>query len=248
MDGSHDHGNGDGTLGLAFTNGGGATPPVSNAAFSGDSYTIDKTGPTITPASLPNGEMGRAYMQTLIATDAHTPAFTGITGTLPPGLAFAPTTGILSGTPTDMGSFTFAVTAADALGNSTSRSFTMIVFALGPRSGDIRGGSMTIGGAGFGSGTTVTVDGTTVTPVSITPTRITLMMPLHAAGTVPVVVTTGGVTATLMYTYGVVNATPGARPTASVAVGATPQPMPSLRTAAPTPPAAATPLPAPARH
>lgn len=240
-------GTGDGALGLAFANGGGATPPASNAPFNGESYTIDKTGPVITPPSLPNAEMGRAYTQTLIATDAHTPAFTGITGALPPGLVFAPATGILSGTPTGVGSFAFTVTAMDAVGNTTSRSFTMIVLALGPRSGDVRGGTMTIGGAGFGNGTIVTVDGTAVTPVNMTPTQITLTMPPHAAATVPVVVTTGGVTTTLIYTYGIVNATPTARATA-VASGTTPQPMPLPHPSVLTPPGAATPLPAPARH
>jgi len=241
-------GTSDGTLSLAFINGSGAAPPASNAPFGSESYTIDKTGPTITPASLPNGEMGHAYMQTLIATDAHTPTFTGMSGTLPPGLAFVLATGLMSGTPTTVGSFAFAVAAVDALGNPASRSFTIIVFALGPGSGDVRGGSITIGGAGFGNDTIVTVDGAAVTPVSFTPARVTLMMPPHAAGIVPVVVTTGGIATTLTYTYGIVNAMPSAHATVAAVNGVTPRPMPLPKASVSAPPGAATPLPAPARH
>jgi hypothetical protein len=48
-------------------------------------------------------------------------------GQLPPGLALYGTTGLVSGTPTTTGSFTFHVTATDTVGASDTRSFTVTI-------------------------------------------------------------------------------------------------------------------------
>ncbi|QFR42695.1 Ig domain-containing protein [Sulfurimonas xiamenensis] len=48
-----------------------------------------------------------------------------LSGTLPAGLSFNTTTGILSGTPTESGTFTLSVTAQDKDGTSNSDSFTL---------------------------------------------------------------------------------------------------------------------------
>src|SRR5277367_4166312 len=56
---------------------------------------------TITPAALPNGQVGVAYSQTLTATGGTAPYTWALTtGTLPAGLAFSTSTGAITGTPT----------------------------------------------------------------------------------------------------------------------------------------------------
>lgn len=74
------------------------------------------TGPTITlaPTSLPAGQAGTAYSQTLSATGGASPhAFDLFSGTLPPGLALA-SDGLLSGTPTTSNTYSFTARATDS--------------------------------------------------------------------------------------------------------------------------------------
>jgi hypothetical protein len=67
----------------------------------------------VTPTSLHQGSIGVNYLQMFSASAGTAPfKFTVTAGTLPPGLALA-TNGLLSGTPAQVGSFTFTVTATD---------------------------------------------------------------------------------------------------------------------------------------
>ncbi|MDQ3014078.1 MAG: Ig domain-containing protein, partial [Acidobacteriota bacterium] len=77
------------------------------------SYTLVISCPTITisPANLPGGTYGVAYNQTISATPAGTYSYTVTTGSLPPGLSLNATTGVLNGTPVQVGTFPFTVTA-----------------------------------------------------------------------------------------------------------------------------------------
>ena len=70
---------------------------------------------SITTASLPGGTVGTAYSQPLATTGGQSPLTWSIAaGSLPPGVSL--TGGVISGTPTAAGSFTFTARAVDALG------------------------------------------------------------------------------------------------------------------------------------
>lgn len=80
--------------------------------------------------ALPPGKSGTVYAgQTLAAsggTGPYTYAVTG--GALPTGMTLS-SAGLLAGTPTATGSFTFAVTSTDSVGNQGNASYTMTVGA-----------------------------------------------------------------------------------------------------------------------
>jgi hypothetical protein len=85
---------------------------------------------TLSPASLPDGQVGVAYAQAVSASGGTAPyAFAVSGGTLPPGLALS-SSGVLSGSPTAAGSYTFAVSATDNLGNTGSNGYQVQVTAL----------------------------------------------------------------------------------------------------------------------
>jgi hypothetical protein len=61
--------------------------------------------------------VGEAYSYTYVATGGTAPyTFSVVSGTLPPGLTLDEDTGVLSGTPTTAGSYSFGVQVTDALG------------------------------------------------------------------------------------------------------------------------------------
>ena len=69
----------------------------------------------ITTSALPPGTQGSSYSRTLQATGGTAPYIWSITtGALPAGLTLAPTTGVISGTPTVSGNLSFGVTVQDA--------------------------------------------------------------------------------------------------------------------------------------
>ena len=71
----------------------------------------------ITTTSLPGANIGVAYTTTITATGGQSPyTFAVSSGTLPAGLTLT-SAGVLSGTPTAAGSFTFTVTVTDSASN-----------------------------------------------------------------------------------------------------------------------------------
>ena len=89
--------------------------------------TINGNCPTITvnPATLPAGQMGAAYNQTITATGGAAPyAYTVSLGTLPNGVTLS-SAGVLSGTPTVSGQFGFTLKATDANGCMGTRDYTL---------------------------------------------------------------------------------------------------------------------------
>ncbi|MCL2141966.1 MAG: Ig domain-containing protein, partial [Methanimicrococcus sp.] len=90
--------------------------------------------PTITTTTLPSGQSGTAYSTTLAAT-GDTPIGWAIRdGALPTGLALNPATGVISGTPTTNGLFTFNVTATNGAGTDT-KEFTITITSRGGGTG-----------------------------------------------------------------------------------------------------------------
>src|SRR6185369_8247099 len=65
-----------------------------------------------------NGQQGVAYSSTLVATGGVAPYTYSIVGSLPAGLTLNPTTGVISGTPTVNGTFTFTAKVVDATGTA----------------------------------------------------------------------------------------------------------------------------------
>jgi hypothetical protein len=83
---------------------------------------------TISPSSLPGGFVGVAYNQTLMHTGGvGTINWSVSAGALPGGLSLGATTGVLSGTPSAQGPFTFTVRATDANNCFGERNYTIII-------------------------------------------------------------------------------------------------------------------------
>jgi hypothetical protein len=82
---------------------------------------------TVNPATLPGGEVGIPYSQAFTQTSGTPPITWSLTGTLPTGLSLNPGTGVLSGTPTQAGSFPITVVATDLNGCPGTRDYTLVV-------------------------------------------------------------------------------------------------------------------------
>jgi len=88
---------------------------------------------SITTTSLPGGEVGVAYSQTLAATGGTAPFTWSLTsGTLPGGLTLIPSTGVISGTPTTAGGpVSFSVTVKDSVGGTSLAKSLSITIGTG---------------------------------------------------------------------------------------------------------------------
>ncbi len=108
----------------------------ANRAVTSVSWTIEVAQAIpllkVTPATLPTPVRGQPYNVFLTASGGTDPFSWSVSGTLPPGLSFQPSTGVtfqLSGTPTTAGSFPFTVTVIDGStpARSTILNFTMTI-------------------------------------------------------------------------------------------------------------------------
>ena len=94
-------------------------------------YALTVSAPTIAvaPATLPNPAIATAYNQTVTASGGVAPYTYAITtGALPAGLTLS-SSGVLSGTSTAGGAFTFTVTATDANSFTATRSYSVTIGA-----------------------------------------------------------------------------------------------------------------------
>ncbi len=79
--------------------------------------------------SLPDGAVGVSYFATLQATGGKLPYSFTAAGTLPPGLRFTSSTGVISGTPTNPGTYPITAGVSDSYGNVASRQLSITVTA-----------------------------------------------------------------------------------------------------------------------
>jgi hypothetical protein len=85
--------------------------------------------PSVATAQLADGYALSAYSATLLASGGSAPLSWSFTGSLPPGLSLS-STGVLSGTPSALGSFTFTTRVTDSLSRSGSRNLTLTVYRV----------------------------------------------------------------------------------------------------------------------
>jgi len=128
------------TLTVSGTDSSTGTDPSSgkNAPFTVNqtfSLVISTASMSMSPASgpLPGATAGSTYSQTFTTTGGISPYTYAVSGTLPAGLSLS-TGGILSGTPTTAGNYSFTVTSSDASTGagspaSTSAAYTLTVSA-----------------------------------------------------------------------------------------------------------------------
>ena len=87
----------------------------------------------ITTSSLPSGTQGAAYSNAVVATGGTTPYSWSITsGSLPAGLSLTVSTGLISGTPTASGTFSFTASVRDSGSPVQSKSVNLSLFVAPP--------------------------------------------------------------------------------------------------------------------
>ena len=96
-----------------------------------DFFSSGQSAPVFTADTPPtSATTGAPYSYTFHASGNPAPTYAVATGTLPPGLSLAAGTGVLSGTPTTAGSFTFTVSASNGVGSpAVTPSITIVVSA-----------------------------------------------------------------------------------------------------------------------
>jgi hypothetical protein len=118
---------------------------------------------------LQNGEVGEAYPDRLVVIPGATPFTCTRSGDLPDGMAFDEESGILSGTPSAAGEFTFTIEASDTVLPAVAKSYTIAVAEAGavlPAIGTIDtvadplDGGMTAGNGAFDIGQVATLTAT----------------------------------------------------------------------------------------
>ncbi len=164
-------------------------------------YTYNNPAPTVTSVSPNTGAVGGGTGITITGANFLTGAAVSVGGTAATGITVVNSTTITATTPAhSAGGASVVVTNTDGQSGTLSNGYTYAnaptptVTAVAPNSGPVSGGTaVTITGANFLAGATVTFGGTPATNVTVaSSTSITATTPAAAAGAVNVVVTNSG--------------------------------------------------------
>jgi hypothetical protein len=175
------------------------------------------TYPNITTDSLAGGIVGVPYSQTLTATGT-TPITCSLTGILPDGLTLSPT-GVISGTPTTAGTFSFYINAVN--GTSFTGSSFSITVAAAPVAPTITTASLVGGTVGLSYRQTLAATGDTPITWSVTPGSLPDGLTLSSTGTISGTPTAAGV---FTFTVEATNATSSDTKSPSITIAAAPVP------------------------
>lgn len=97
-----------------------------------------QTSPEITSSAPAEGQVGADYEHTITATGEPVPGYTIVEGSLPPGLTLDSTTGIISGQPTEAGTYPVTVSAGNGALPDASATYDIVITPadVGPTPGD----------------------------------------------------------------------------------------------------------------
>lgn len=98
-----------------------------NAWRGGDGDGATGTAPNITTTTLADGDVGTSYSQTLAATGTTPITWSVASGSLPGGLSLNTSTGVISGTPTTPGAFSFSIGATNGVSPNDTQSLSITV-------------------------------------------------------------------------------------------------------------------------
>jgi len=180
-------------------------------------YTLEVAAPTLTltPATLPASTAGTVYTQALSADGGVAPySFALSAGTLPAGLTLT-SSGTLSGTPTEAGTFNVSVTATDTYGQAVTGAYALDVaqptLTLAPGGGALPNAtagvafSQSLAVSGGSAPYTATLSGALPTGITFNPATLAFAGTPTESGTFTFDVTatdsTGGTPGTVTATY-----------------------------------------------
>ncbi len=105
-----------------------------------------------TPASLPNGTAGISYTSQLQASGGQTPyTWSLVSGGLPGGLTLNNNSGLISGMPSNTGTFQLTVRVADAAASTATRDVSIVIYSTLPNTIVLKSDAFCLA-AGLGSG------------------------------------------------------------------------------------------------
>jgi IPT/TIG domain/Putative Ig domain/Glycosyl hydrolase catalytic core len=169
----------------------------SQATTVQNDFTFSASPLQIATASLPAGSVGTSYSTTLMATGGVPPySWSAKTGVLPTGVSLASSAGLISGTPMQSGTYPVAIQIKDSKSTSSSANLSLVISpdpaptinGVSPNNGPTFGGTVvTISGANFRSGATISFGSVAASSVQIvSPTQIQATAPAETAATVNV--------------------------------------------------------------
>jgi len=104
-----------------------ALSPSANV-FATQTFSLNVSSLCFFDTTLPNGDVNSFYRESLVVSGGVAPlAWSVHTGGLPTGVNIDPTSGLLSGTPTVAGPYTFSIQVVDSTGAVASQSFSITI-------------------------------------------------------------------------------------------------------------------------